>query len=600
MLNNITVVAVNPIWIQSDPQLNKRLMEKNQLCVGSLNLNIEGPVHTVMKNAQNSVMSDPEAKFISYSGNTFIQTHLLKAGNKRQLGKNEFILITIEHAVNTARCAIDFMDSSALENLRARDPSLRFEAYDLPPVAATELDQSDVLVAIRQYARDTNPDLYGKHADEFLGAGHIIVPLFAHVMSLTTDNAIRFPLKLKTLSDRIRSLLEEPESKTVRIQKIDKDHMSLWADAQGKKISFLDGGMASLPGIPGVDPIAIRVGIYSVVPGENNPHNREEWTLNNYVVGDMLEDQLPPGAPLGVFTERKRLQEAARYYVELFDALNHVSDNQSDVVFLHGPLINQFTMYDEGEPNYIPCLSKEFLKKHKITQEVVEEEISDVPEELWNQFMSIYGYTARKVFYHDTPVFGITERTTGKWMINAVLDALVSDDVVTSAYKNDVMNILKKYSISDDFLFGCILREGEYLSPQQVQKNIVRRARERWQSVVSQYPPTATTIIKTSEENFPFRVEANRAGESQDFNFFMRLIYHTARLLPRYAFPVGLDIADKYAKIPMWLSRGVSAKASALVLQKALRTGDKNTIMQVRQYLAHAPRDFFYRPKSGS
>ena len=594
------MIAVNPVWIQDDLQLNKRLVEKNQLCVGAPNLNIEGPVHTVMKNAQDSVVSDPEAKLVYYREHTFIQTRLLKAENKRQFKKNEFILVTIEHAANTARCSIDFINCSALEELRARDPSLRFEAFDLPPVAATELDQSDALAAIRQYARATNPDLYGKHADEFLEAGHIIGPLFAHLMSLSTDSAISFPLTLKTLSDQIRNLLRDPESKTVRIQRIDKDHMSLWADAQGKKISFLDGGMASLPGIPGIDPIAMRVGIYSVIPGENNPHNREKWTLNNYIIGDMLEDQLPPGAPSGVFTERKRLQEAARYYVELFDALNHASDNQPDVVFLHGPLINQFTMYDEGEPNYIPCLSKEFLKKHRITREIVAEEISDVPPGLWNQFMSIYGYTARKVFFHSTPVFGITERTTGKWMINAVLDALVSDNVVPSAYKNDVMRILKKYSISDDFLFGVILREGEYLSPQRVQKNIVRRARERWQAVVSQYPPTATTIIKTSEEKFPFRVEANQAGESQDFKFFMRLIYHTARLLPKYAFPVGLDIADKYAKIPMWLSRGVSAKASALVLQKALRTGDKNTIMQVRQYLAHAPRDFFYRPKSGS
>lgn len=78
----------------------------------------------------------------------------------------------------------------------------------------------------------------------------------------------------------------------------------------------------------------------------------------------------------------------------------------------------------------------------------------------------------------------------------------------------------------------------------------------------------------------------------------LRLLYHTARLLPRYAFPVGLDIVDKYAKVPEWLSGNISARLAATVLNRAMAEGDARLIAQVRRLLSHTPRDFFYRPKA--
>lgn len=40
------------------------------------------------------------------------------------------------------------------------------------------------------------------------------------------------------------------------------------------------------------------------------------------------------------------------------------------------------------------------------------------------------------------------------------------------------------------------------------------------------------------------------------------LILHTSRLLPSYGFPVGLDIVDKFAKVPARMSRGVKGQGS--------------------------------------
>jgi hypothetical protein len=38
----------------------------------------------------------------------------------------------------------------------------------------------------------------------------------------------------------------------------------------------------------------------------------------------------------------------------------------------------------------------------------------------------------------------------------------------------------------------------------------------------------------------------------------MQHVYLYARLLPGYGFPIGLDIADKYAHIPAWLTEAYS------------------------------------------
>ncbi len=78
----------------------------------------------------------------------------------------------------------------------------------------------------------------------------------------------------------------------------------------------------------------------------------------------------------------------------------------------------------------------------------------------------------------------------------------------------------------------------------------------------------------------------------------MDLVYHTSRLLPEYAFPVGLDIVDKYARVPDWLSKGVSAAIAAQVLAKAVTTGQPRVLQQVRKLLAQSPRDFYFRPQA--
>ena len=102
--------------------------------------------------------------------------------------------------------------------------------------------------------------------------------------------------------------------------------------------------------------------------------------------------------------------------------------------------------------------------------------------------------------------------------------------------------------------------------------------------------------MKVHDATCPVRLEMNQAAHAQEAQV-VSLTYHTARLLPRYAFPAGLDIVDKSAKIPDWMTHAVSRAGAAALMRKAIEYSDDPLVLaQVRRVLAGQPRDFFYRP----
>jgi hypothetical protein len=505
------------------------------------------------------------------------------------------------------RVTVSVEPEETLSALDEQHPYLRLDAYGLPPNDFAELSGTEetdsAFHVLRSALAVKDEELLAQHADHFLKAPHILVPLFSHLSSLAAEENLRFPVHIKRLADQYRQILTDEKS-PIRVHRIERNHLDTWADAQGKAFAFLDGGVARIAGLPGSEPTALRIGLYSVLPGETDIRKRERWALTPFVVGDLIDKDYGPPVPEDRAIDLRRLGEAARYTLEALVGLSSVSKwPDIHALFSHGPLINQFQMYDEGEPNYIPCLRREFLEAHGITEgDVLNAFDGAIPKApsgnvLWTHFMAVYGHVITKLYESEVPMIGVVERSVGKWLAEAVLERAVEARLVTDSYHKKVSKIIKKYGIGDDFLFGCVLREGEYLTPVEVSKNIARRARPEWQQVVSKYPQPLITLLKTDEMAFPFRVEMNKAAAAR-VDWTCGLLYHMARLLPRYAFPVGLDIVDKYAKVPDWLSRNVSSRLAASVLSRAMAEGDANIVMQIRQLLAHTPRDFFYRPQA--
>jgi len=77
-----------------------------------------------------------------------------------------------------------------------------------------------------------------------------------------------------------------------------------------------------------------------------------------------------------------------------------------------------------------------------------------------------------------------------------------------------------------------------------------------------------------------------------------RRSYLYSRLLPGYGFPVGLDVADKYAKVPAWMTNGYG-KLIRWQLGVSLQRGEisdaeMRRILVQAIYLTH--RDWLFRP----
>jgi hypothetical protein len=608
------LLAISGRWCTRDATNVRRLEVKHLLPLSYRQSPITCPaqgVYLKFRSIDGDVTLDNEARLIVVDGSreVFLRSESLAADLQRRNLDDMVLYVLLEQVQEIVRATVHISATQCLDDLAGERPELRIPAYDLPPVAVTTIEPSlaidgmdadsifEVLVA---WIDRADAELFSLYTDKFLKAPHIVVPLLSHLASLSAEENLRFPVQLKRLADQFRTILASRQC-ALTIHKLARTHLETWADAERKRFTFVDGGVAKIAGLPGTEPTALRVGLYSVRPGDESLNSREQWSLHPFVVGDIIDKATSVPMAEHDQIDLRRLGEAARYTLEPLVAWRFVVAHPDvSTVFLHGPLINQFVQYDEGEPHFIPFLRNDFLKSVPISQRDVEDVLRDIPRSpngvpMWRQFMAIYGYVMTEVFRLTVPFVGVVERSAGTWLAEAVLSSAVEARLLLPAYKNKVMALLSRYNISDDFLFGCVLEEGEYISPVTIPKNSSRRARDKWKPVVDQYPQPFATVLKTTEVSFPFRVEMNAAAK-QDEHRIMRLLYHTARLLPRYAFPVGLDIVDKYAKVPDWLSRNVSARLAAVVLNRAMAEGDPRLVAQIRQLLAHTPRDFFYRP----
>jgi hypothetical protein len=515
------------------------------------------------------------------------------------LRESTYSVLVAEGSPQQASVAICFFgrDDDPFAVLEAERPTLRLYAFGLPPGEVTIVDSPDVKAALYAHLAKKDPELFSLAAQRFLRTPHILTQLFAHVMSLESKEHISYISTLRTAADSLRSMLRP------RIRKVEKNHQDLWLRFYGEPVAFLDGGLSRVVGLPGTEPLGIRVGIYTVIPGERDPDRRETWRLDSYVIGDVLSDRSlleePPRDP-------KRLQEAARYIVEPLSSLRYLDSIRTKprLLLIHGPLQNSFETYDELRPYCIPGVSQDFLASAGIREADVTAAVHSLPKRpaddrpIWNGCIAVYLLIQKRLQQLDTPVVGVVERGASTLFSEAILDKLVDDGVIPGSTRKKLRDRIKRYELWDELLFGCVLDEGEYLEPIPVVKNHRRRAHEKWELVVEQFPAPFATLIKCSGLNFPYRVEFLRSMAPDEVHQLMSLLYHMSALLPDYAFPVGIDIADKYAGIPDWLSKGVSARITSHVLSRVLQTGDPRLLFQLRRLLALSPRDFFFRPKA--
>lgn len=359
-----------------------------------------------------------------------------------------------------------------------------------------------------------------------------------------------------------------------------------WPSLRGKVFAFIDGGVANID-LPSAAPIGIRVGSYIVRPGDTT-EARESFNIELSLVDDLYSSA-------GVlyddhFLDVAKLRDAARIVSEASTGLA-ISNGpeRRDAVIVHGPLVNPVSPYGVDK---FPSFG------HEAARKLLGEPSWDGTERA-RQFVALYLELLERTRASGAPVVGVVERSIGRdpVFIRRVLQRLHADGVLKEKDSRDLEHDIRSYGLNDATLLDVVLAEGEYVVPVAVDRQGPRNKwPEFWHSEIERFPRALTTYLKPAMLVMPFRIEAFENIDRYDD--LLNLIFHTSRLLPSYGFPVGLDIVDRFAKVPAWLSRGVRGQHQVVLLRKALESADPRAVAFAKRVLAAKGRDWLFRPET--
>lgn len=433
-------------------------------------------------------------------------------------------------------------------------------------------------------------------------------PLFLEQMlkaagDLSAPAQLRFMDTVEQLASQLRQVLIG----TGRIIQIAKDHRANWTMVAGKQIGFIDGGLANLSMLGSV-PIAARVGGYVVRPGDRSPQ-REHFIMLKHLIDELYA---PPdgGVYNDSFPDIGALRDAARISIEAAGAVRILSEFPDiSWVFTHGALVNPVSRYtdviQEGRiqhafPNFSPGALQELLPAGE--QDRSGRDVN---------FISVHLRQLQIMQEASAVVCGVIERpaTTSSVCLAvlnsfddlAIRDLLPLPPAEWKKWFRDSINPADAHDgegqrITDSLLFRCVLEPGEALLPIVLDRNEMRRAPRAWADVIVNYPKPLVSYLQPTEWNAPVRIEMFEK-DRQRFHETATLLLHSALLLPQYAFPVGLDIVDKFARIPNWMSRPINTHTTVQALKRALDSGDVNLFNALRRMLCGSQREWLLRPQ---
>lgn len=472
-----------------------------------------------------------------------------------------------------------------------------------PPLRPSRPVMGTPRTAIPPIPREETPREPGKRTvrDKFRSP-HILELMLKAAGDLSAPAQHRFMDTVEQLATQLREVLVGAG----RIVSIPKNHRATWNMVAGREIGFIDGGLANLSMLGSV-PIAARVGGYVVRPGDYGPQ-RESFTMLKHLIDELYA---PPdgGVYNDSFPDIGALRDAARISIEAAGVVRVLADYPEIAwVFLHGALVNPVSRYtdliQDGKvrhafPNFSPSALREFLPPAEPNRRGRDA-----------NFVSVHLRQLEIMAASSAVVCGVIERpaTTSSVclaVLNSLDDQLIRDMLplplgewrkwfmqsINPADSEDV----EGQRITDSLLFRCVLEPGEALRPVTIDRNEMRRAPKAWADVIVNYPKPLVSYIQPTEWNAPIRVEIFEKDACR-FAETATLVMHSALLLPQYAFPAGLDIVDKFARIPDWMSRPINTHTAVQAMKRALDSGDTRVFDTLRRMLCGSQREWLLRP----
>ncbi len=285
---------------------------------------------------------------------------------------------------------------------------------------------------------------------------HILVEMMRHGATLGSAAQQDFLKQVEALATDFRSLLLRPEVDMIR--RINISQADAWAAVRGRRMSFIDGGVASIQSL-GAEPLAIRVGAYSVTPGFDDEAREEDFRFVRVLVDELFEAGLvDDGVFDGPWEDTGKLRDAARISTEMAAVLEVLQRKQkpSAFVFAHGPLVNPVSPYAlDGFPNFTDHALRILLDDAATAREGVE-----------RNFISVNLEQLLRVEAAGTPVIGVVERASTSRIVGiCLLHDLQTRGLLPAGGRARIEEQLKLYRLTDGLIFEVLLEEGEYLRP---------------------------------------------------------------------------------------------------------------------------------------
>lgn len=337
-------------------------------------------------------------------------------------------------------------------------------------------------------------------------------------------------------------------------------------------VAFVDGGISKIDvGI--ATPLIVRAGIFRVKQGESDLEKRETFDHFPLMLGQLR----------GGIKANSRYGDVVRQLVELGALVTALEDDRfSDirVLMLHGPL--QFVSGPFFEHWFFPedydamlgrterehvfpvlnqfagwCTECELRGTDRCKHAVSDQHLPAVCMMAFLQH-----YILKRAAEKNVLVCGVVERSFGRSVTRYVIRQMLEKspevfdrllgvlDMRGRGTGVQVDAILDATRYNDAILLALALSRGEALEWYPVNSKLKIR-----DDRIALFPEVQNTFVRVTSAKYPMRIEVPATYGAAECEEVLRRSYEYASLLPGYAFPIGLDIADKYAAIPGWMTK---------------------------------------------
>jgi len=414
-----------------------------------------------------------------------------------------------------------------------------------------------------------------------------------------------------------------------------------WDDLQDEIVTFIDGGVGQVR-ISSQVPILLRVGSYCVHTGVRPVTEREQFGYYPVILGDLE----------GGSKERKDFIDIVRITSELLGGLSALERTPKlRVLMFHGPLVYLVGNYAGHTPfteRDIDLFLGQYAAGEEIGRQLKEEFLREASLDIYPRMteradewierrlfepLAWMAFLYRRLISvaqarNPVPIIaGVVERGDLRQFVEKVLLERVfralrerqNANYFNGMYgRSDLTSpkaLLDRLGYTDTLLLAMLLQPGEMSEPWEMDKYEGLRhgdvslpgeaatSRVDFTPLRSSgfgYPPVLGNYVHVSKTTEAIRVEVfSDLGRDQILQASRRA-YLYSRLLPGYGFPVGLDVADKYAKVPAWMTDAYS-KLIRFQLGVSLQRGEisdtaMREILVQAIYMTH--RDWLFRPQS--